>query len=328
MQENNRQKIPAVKTPERGSLPRAAGFLLLLLLAVAALSAGIQAAYLGNDELVQERNKSIYRILREPENTLDLVIIGDSLSYAAVSPMEIWISQGIPGYVCGQSGQTAMQAYHMLKTVYRTQSPKVVILETDVLFKNRTGTAGVQDILLELEDYYIPLFRGHDIWKTIVAKKRYPEQSFKGFTFRRTVAPYTGGEYMQESEEREPMVWIARFYLDRIVSLCRKHDAELLLLSVPSPMNYHYAIHNTLSDYAASQGLTYLDLNLKWKEIGISWEEDCLDGGDHLNFTGAVKLSDYLGKYLAEHADLPDHRGEEAYAAWEEEAEVYQKSCN
>ena len=325
MQERNDRRIPAEEMPGRGALKRTIGFLLLLLLAIICLSAGIEAAFLRDDELVQERNKSIYRIRREPADTLDLVVVGDSLSYAAVSPMELWIDHGIPGYVCGQSGQTAMQAYHMLKTIFQTQSPKVVILETDVLFKNKTGSSGVQEILQELEDYYIPLFRGHDIWKTAAAGKRYPEESYKGFSFRRTVAPYTGGKYMQKTEERAPLVWTARHYLDQIQKLCEKHDAKLLLLSVPSPANYNYAIHNTLSDLAASRGLTYLDLNLERKKIGISWKQDSLDGGDHLNFTGAVKLSGYLGDYLADHCKLPDHRGEEGYTAWNEEAEAYQK---
>lgn len=302
-------------------------FFLLLFIMIGALSVAIDAAYVRNDDLVQERSKSIYRIRREPEDTLDLVVIGDSLSYTAISPLELWLRQGVPAYVCGQSGQTAMQAYHMLETVFQIQHPKLVVLETDVLFKNQTGAAGIQDAMQEVETYYIPLVRGHDIWKTVLTGKTYPEENYKGFSFRRLVAPYTGGGYMQETRERTPLVPVARLYLDRILRLCQKQDAELLLVSVPSPLNYDYSIHNTLSDYAEEKGLNYLDMNLKLKKIGIKWETDSLDGGDHLNFTGARKATKYLGKYLVNHYSLPDHRGEDAYAGWEEEAEEYQKKA-
>ncbi|EOS37695.1 hypothetical protein C808_03675 [Lachnospiraceae bacterium M18-1] len=35
-------------------------------------------------------------------------------------------------------------------------------------------------------------------------------------------------------------------YMEKILKLCRKHGAKLVLVSTPSPKNYNYQKHNTL----------------------------------------------------------------------------------
>ena len=50
----------------------------------------------------------------------------------------------------------------------------------------------------------------------------------------------------------------------------------------------------------------------------MDWEEDSRDGGDHLNYYGAVKFSHAFGDFLVQEFDLPDHRQDPAYAAWNE----------
>ena len=52
---------------------------------------------------------------------------------------------------------------------------------------------------------------------------------------------------------------------------------------------------------------------------------DCFDGNQHLNPSGARKVSDYLGAYIAEHYDVADRRGEAAYAAWADDAAAYRE---
>ena len=52
---------------------------------------------------------------------------------------------------------------------------------------------------------------------------------------------------------------------------------------------------------------------------------DCFDAHEHLNPSGARKVSDYLGRYIAVHSDIADHRGEAAYAAWVDDAAAYRQ---
>ncbi|MDY4195514.1 MAG: SGNH/GDSL hydrolase family protein [Bariatricus sp.] len=302
-------------------------FLAILFVIFELMAERMEIALIKNDNLVQSRNKSLFRIQREPQDSIDVIVLGDSLSYASISPMELWEEHGITGYVCGQSGQKIQETYHMLETAFETQSPKLVILETNTLFRGRTGLEGIKETIEAWGNYYIPIFRGHDIWKSFLIDKKYPEESYKGFSFRCDVQPYKKGNYMLETEQKEEMPDIVVKYMESIQKLCYKKGAELLLVGTPSPVNCNYRRHNSISAYAESNSLDYLDMNLRLDEIGIDWETDSLDKGDHLNLSGAEKVTKYLGDYLEEYYELPDHRGENSYRGWEKEAQEYEQKA-
>lgn len=298
-----------------------AGLLAIML----GISKKIDRLYLENDNLVQSRNKSIYRILREKENTIDIVVVGDSLSYSSVSPMELWKEHGITTYVCGQPGQKIQETYHMLETAFANQSPKLVILETNTMFRGAKSLEfkNIKDTLEEMMINYFTVLRAHDIWKNFVVDTDYAEENYKGFTFRCGVKAYKKGEYMQKTDRKAEMPDTVVFYMQQIVELCEKNNAKLLLLGTPSPVNYNYGRHNSIAAYAKEKNLDYLDMNLITKEIGINWKTDSLDRGDHLNLSGAGKVTKYLGKYLEQKYTLPDHRNEKAYDSWKKEEKDY-----
>lgn len=302
-------------------------FFAILFIIFAGVSNKMEKVLIENDNLVQSRNKSMFRILREPEKSIDVIVLGDSLSYSAISPMILWKEHGITSYVCGQSGQKIQETYHMLETALETQSPKLVILETNVMFRGKSGLAGLRESIEEWGNHYIPIFRCHDIWKSFFIEKQYPEENYKGFAFRCDVQPYENGEYMQETEQSEDMTDTTITYMKKIEELCREKNIKLFLLGTPSPANYNYRRHNSVRTYAAKHSLDYLDLNLKLNEVGIDWKTDSLDKGDHLNFSGAQKVTKYLGEYLKSEYELPNHRGEVSYAAWDKEAEEYSKKA-
>lgn len=302
-------------------------FFVILFAIFAGVSNKMETVLIENDNLVHSRNKSVFRILREPEKSIDVIVLGDSLSYSAISPMVLWKYHGITTYVCGQSGQEIQETYYMLETALETQSPKLVILETNVMFRGNPGLASLRETIEAWGNHYIPIFRCHDIWKSFLIEKQYPEENYKGFAFRCDVHPYEKGEYMQETEQREEMTDTVITYMEKIEELCKEKNVKLLLLGTPSPVNYNYRRHNSVRTYATEHSLDYLDLNLKLNEVGIDWKTDSLDKGDHLNISGAQKVTKYLGEYLKSEYELPDHRGEAPYAAWDKEAEEYSQKA-
>jgi hypothetical protein len=60
-------------------------------------------------------------------------------------------------------------------------------------------------------------------------------------------------------------------------------------------------------------------------ELGIDWNLDTLDGGDHLNYTGCQKATAYLQRYMQTHYTLPDRRDDVRYEAWNKQAEEFEK---
>ena len=59
------------------------------------------------------------------------------------------------------------------------------------------------------------------------------------------------------------------------------------------------------------------------EEVPIDWETDTKDKGDHMNITGARKVSDFMGRWLAETGLFEDKRSQEAYSQWNQFLQEY-----
>ena len=247
-------KLPTKK------LGRIALFMVILLILLLVLSELFTRLAISDDKLVQKSNKSRYLIQREEENTIDVLITGDSLSYSTFSPMELWHNQGISAYVCGQPGQNIIQTYTFLQMAFKTQSPQLVILETDTLFNgmNNDKITPVKFALTEWVYDHLSILRNHDMWKTLIHAKSYPQDNYKGFSFRCALVPYTGGDYMQPTEEVAPLPEVVTTYMDKIDQLCQENGAELMLVSCPSPKNFNYSRHNAIKSMPAKKDIAIL----------------------------------------------------------------------
>ena len=104
-------------------------------------------------------------ILGEKEETIDVVVVGDSETYSAISPMQLWEEHGMTSYVCGTSGQPMNLSLQFVETVFERQSPKVIIMETNAIYrKNDIGS-----FLLSRVESAFSIFQYHDRWKSITA---------------------------------------------------------------------------------------------------------------------------------------------------------------
>lgn len=306
---------------------KAAVFLLILVVILEGLSQLMERLAIKNDELIPPRNKSMVKIRQEEDHTIDVLILGDSLSYSSFSPMQLWNSHGITAFVGGQSGQTIQEAYYMLKNAWKNQAPRVVVLETNEIIQSGGGIKGIGESIRTTAGYYFPVFAYHDIWKSIVLGDRYPEENYKGFQFRVNQKPYKGGDYLEPTSEEQKITAVTKFYLKKIRSFCQEHGAKLIFISTPSPANCSVKTHNALQSYVKGTEIAYTDLNFSLGELGIDWTQDSLDGGDHLNLSGARKVTEWLGNYLKETCPLPDHRGEKRYSDWESLAREYKEKA-
>lgn len=272
--------------------------------------------------------------LTEEKNSLDVIILGDSESFTAFSPMELWKNHGYTSYVCGMSGERVWEAYSFLTEVLKTQSPKIVIVETNMFYTYSQLNDELERAVYEFGNRQLKLLRYHDRWKEISnrdfdLKVDYTWMDFlKGFSYKPAVVPYEDGEYMTESDEADTIEYLPLYYLNQIQKTCKKNNIKLMLVSAPSPKNWNYRRHNGVEDWAKETNTRYLDLNLKVSDIQINWLEDSLDGGDHLNFNGAVKTTRYLGEYLSENYNLKDHRRSDQYNSWDKSLEQYERLIN
>ncbi|MDD6581027.1 MAG: hypothetical protein PUE89_09005, partial [Lachnospiraceae bacterium] len=64
-----------------------------------------------------------------------------------------------------------------------------------------------------------------------------------------------------------------------------------------------------------------IDFNKMYDELSIDFSTDMAEKV-HLNFSGTKKLTEYLGNYIVNNYDIPDHRGDAKYSSWDIDAKI------
>lgn len=267
-------------------------------------------------------------ILGEPENTIDTLIIGDSEAYSAFVPLKIWTESGITSYVCATSAQVLCYSYEFLEKTFEKQQPRIVMLETNVIYRAFTKT----DILTQKLSEKLSVFRYHDRWKTLSLR----DWSFgvdlssteinKGYIYNNAVSPASTKDYMKPSPFAESFSKQNEKYVKMMRDFCEANGARFVLVSSPSTKNWSMPRHNAVEKLAKKLGVEYLDLNLMRRQVPINWKLETKDKGDHLNYSGATKVSVFLAKYLQKTELFKDKRNDSAYAQWHDAVKQFNES--
>lgn len=288
----------------------------------------------------------IHAFYGEPEDSLDVLFIGSSPLLRGVSPMLMWKEYGFTGYVRASALQAPAVSYGLLAESLQKQSPKVVVLLCDNIFLEydyaeregdlRRGLDGMKMSMHKLEiirevteadehqsalSYAFPLMRYHDRWKEIDLAEDKPEplleHSFrKGNVFLGYAAglEYPEG-FMEPTGEPAPAFDAdAKAYIEKSIALCREKGIPVVLLHLPK-LSWSYEESAAVEAFAVDNGAVYLDLdqeNIR-AQVGTDPQTDYFDQG-HMNISGSIKVSRWLGSWLDAHYDLPDHRDDSVYA--------------
>jgi len=319
-------RVPAssqVHDTDRNKRKRFLVFILILITVLKLLSFYIDRVYL-KDHQILGRLQSVAGVTNEPENTLDLLVLGDSETYTSLSPMVLWEKNGTTGYIIGQGGQQILEAYRNLQTALATQKPKMVLVETNMFFRSPKSITYSVNVFDEAVKDQFSVFTYHNLWKQVADPSvETGSDYFKGFKIRQAIQPYTGNtDYMNTNRKNARISGQVQTYMQKIAGLCKENGITLAFYSAPSPSNCSMGRHQAAAELADTLGVKYLDLNLIGQELEINWRTDTADKGDHLNISGAVKVSDYMAVWLKTFS-LPDHRGDGRYKSWETLAETY-----
>lgn len=253
------------------------------------------------------------KITAEPKNSIDVLVIGDSETYASISPMCMFEKYGFTSYVCGTSAQYISLSETFLKEALKSQKPKVVILETNAVYRKMS----IKNSAIQKAESYFSVFVHHNRWKSIHS------DDWKGFRYNTHIKGCKNKKYMRKSTAMAKIPSENEKYVLSMAHLCKAKGVDFVLLSTPSAKNWNYARHNGIAKLATANGIKYVDMNLLKKQVNIDWSRDTKDSGDHLNYYGAVKTSSFLGKYLSSNFILEDRRGDSRFADWQKSLARY-----
>lgn len=263
---------------------------------------------------------SLYEVLGEKPNTIDVVAIGDSLVYSSICPMEIYGNYGYTVFDCAEPAQIMPDAYEYYKVALESQKPKIAIIESNILFRDASKNPWYNESLKVLKNS-IPLILNHNNWKKMIFSDFGLVSEEKGYRSNKDVRPSENKDYMRASNKTKTIPDANIDYLKKIIKLSKEHNVKLVFVGLPSQKSWSYEKHKKMEEVSKEFGLEYINLNGN-EDLKIDWTQDTKDRGDHLNFYGAKKVSKFIGEYLKSTDLLEDHREDPKYS---ELNELYQK---
>lgn len=296
----------------------------------------------------------------EKKDSLDVVMIGSSPVFPYYAAPKLWGETGIAMYPLSTNVQRPAAMRYLVEEAEKTQSPQLYIFELRMftmeeagLMENMAYTRGVIDNMrystrrvraiqgLVPEDdeegrlsYYLDIMKYHTNWKMLALPSEWRNMFYrnshplKGYTFRDEVGPQPAPDCGGETGVR-PIPPEQEGYLRDLIALVREKGRDALFLVSPyGESREEQEMFNYMGEIIRAEGCSFLNMNDCYEELGIIFEEDFADYGSHTNAVGAEKCTDFLKEYLQTHYSLPDHRGDAAYASWDDSYQLWKERQN
>lgn len=197
------------------------------------------------------------------------------------------------------------------------------------------------------KELIFPYFSYHNRWSEgfISPWKDVAKNLANGFEdklyLKREISDYKNMRKVNENEYIDNENTDGMKYIKEFVFFCRENNIQPVLMYLPPACGVlQQKESNSVQKLSEELNVPYYNMLYKAEDI-IDVDIDLLDcnigkedierdsltnGNIHLNFSGARKVTDYIGNILRNDFNVPDHRGEAEYAKWDEDYKEYRKA--
>lgn len=295
-----------------------------------------------------ERVRSYYL---EEENSLDVVFMGASDVNTAFAPPLAYEKFGFTSYLYAFDANPGSLYKYQLKEILSTQNPQAIVIEINGLLYtsnqqetearlrlfsenipfslNKLAAIYRQDVDNKIS-YVFPIIKYHGNWiKGSELLETYKWRTTQGSK----PALWKGITACTLARPVDPSDWEASLPTDSIpeeqlidfLEFCKsKNLSNIVFARFPhrNHVEYTYKIAQ-IEQILAKYGYSLLNLEKCMDEIGLDLNTDFYDD-EHLNIYGQEKLTDYLGRYLAnEVLGAPRKQSEENAKHWDDCIDSY-----
>ena len=255
------------------------------------------------------------------ENSMDVIVYGSSHAWKGCDTRVMYDEYGLKAYNYGCDWQAINTTLLFIRDSLRTQSPKVVCVETFMvngLMKDwdMEGqiyyTKAISDFPGKREyieqcfgdkkerylSYYVPIVMFHDNWSVISS------ENFKKYDSGKYILSrgYNPSDYVVECDEpdyrsfeEKEIYEDCKEELRKIVAECKENNIYLIFYTAPYSGEYTFA--EEMEKFAEESGCDYINLFEHVEEMGFDYKRDLRDA-EHLNDSGSGKVASYLAEYI------------------------------
>lgn len=270
----------------------------------------------------------------ESETNFDVIFLGTSHTWNTVLPMELWSDYGISSYNWGYSNCTPAESYYIFKDVVKYTKPKLVVMDMFGVMEYQDGNGKYRQDRIEQQHVQfdempfslnklqmaLDVFDNYDhrldfVFNLMMYHNRWDELEERDFNIK--LSPEKGASMLTglghgvqywsigESQTRE-LDSVNFEYLIKFLDFCHEENIPVLCVYLPFPASENnQRVANSLGPvidmYLTAEYVNMLNLGL------IDFSTDMYSDNNHLNFTGAAKVTEWLGEYLIENYHLDDY---------------------
>ena len=297
---------------------------------------------------------SMNNLYAQPRDSVDVLLVGSSLIYSGVNTNDLWERYGIAAYDLCSAEQPFWVSYYVIREALKTQHPSLIVLDAkpaayfpDYSKPGRVvlSTFGIRGLENRIGATLACVENARDAWLNILglpavhsnyenvtaADLVFPPDnggrgsSWKGFIEMDATVKFAPQKFAWTNDKR-PINRREEEYVRKIFELAREEGIEVMVLSLPYidyPNDHPYC--STLFGIAGEYGFGGINFNEPTLRSLMNDSYDFADA-QHLNIRGSETFTRRLGYEIKKRYDLPDRRGDPAWASYDECLAVWKKT--
>ena len=291
---------------------------------------------------------------KEPDDTLQIVTLGNSRMTYGWNALELWEHTGITSYNMSTHTQPVVLIKYLMEEVRKTQKDPLFIVDMNCLRKKQVATINdatirrvtdsipqsinrinmINEALKYRVDevpelsYYWNFAKYHSRW-TELKKSDFmgKENVYKSMQESKNLINVTALEKPVITSKTSKLDDLQISILEELLAYIEENKINVLFVSLPAYLEKSVAKEmNQIMLEIENRGYNFLNLNTDemYKQLKISFKTDFIDK-DHLNLEGSKKLMAFMEDYLKSKYSFTDQRGIEGYESWDEAVVAYEK---
>lgn len=292
------------------------------------------------------------------ENTVDVVLVGTSVTFSSFMPMEAWNEYGIAAYDYCTNVQFENSLRHSVKEIMKTQTPKLIIIDIapfisqhsagefsdlknrDTFIKYNIDSMSysfnrmqlVHEINQESNgDMYSFLYYFFDIcrYHTNNPSLEQYDNAYNdvnrgyGYLGKNEGATLDKSTFLHDDGKEKALEGCHEAYLGDLLSYTDQLECDVVFYCAPVLFADdrgidQYARKNYIKRVVEDRGYVFWDLSTDVETIGLDYDNDFWNI-NHFDSLGAEKITKYLSKRIVDTYDIPDRRKDIQYSKWNED---------
>lgn len=275
----------------------------------------------------------------------DVWFMGSSHTYYSIYPMELYDKYGITSYDIATPSSTLPMTYWTLKNALRKGTPEVVFIDVyhldmdnplvqdrrkvhigfDAIPMSLTKIRAINDLVSDRRfrwELYIPVYLENGPHEGAIAPNKNARFKLNRGAKVKTAAVAVEPKRIDGTLDHKTR---GMEYLEKIIDECNKRDIELVIAAMPfNGKNNKLKGLNTGVDMAAEYGVPCFDM--RYCPEFIDYEHEFNKDG-HLNYDGAVRMTDRIGEFITDRFEVTDHRatGDSIKTEWDADLIEYKE---